>query len=84
MIEAERNHELLLMARNLRELAAYAFPYIILVISHSLPAKLIKGEHFLILDLCKSSSGSSSQAVAAQEDQAKAAIGTLMRTARAT
>ena len=70
--------------RNLRELAAYAFPYIIPVVPRSLPTKLIEGEHFVIPDLCKSSSGNSSQAVAAREDQAKVATGTLVRTAQAT
>ena len=32
IVEVERNHELLLTARNLRELATYAFPYIIPVV----------------------------------------------------
>ena len=82
--EVERNHELLLTARNLRELAACAFAYIIPVIPLSFLAELIKGEHFVLVDLCKSSPGSSSQVVAAQEDQVEAAIGTLVRSTRAT
>ena len=75
IIEAERNHELLLTARNLRELASCAFPYIIPVVPLSLPANLIEGEHFVLTDLCKFSLSSSSSAVVAQEDQAEAAIG---------
>ena len=72
------------MTRNLRELAACAFPYIILVVPRSLPTKLIEGEHFVLADHCKSSLGSSSQATATQEDQAEAATGTLVRTIWAT
>ena len=49
-----------------------------------MPVKLIEGEHFVLANLCKSSPGSSSQMVAAQEDQAKAATGTLVRFAWAT
>ena len=82
--ELEHNHELLLTVRNLRELAACAFPYIIPVVSSSLPIELIEGEHFVLPNLCKSSPGSSSRVVAAQEDQAKAAIGALMRYAQVT
>ena len=58
--EAERNHELMLMVRNLGELVACTFPYIIPVIPRSLPAEIIEGEHFVLTDLCKSSSSSSS------------------------
>ena len=76
--KAERNHELLLTMRNLRELTTCAFPYIILVVPHSLPVELIEGEHFVLPDLCKSSLGSSSREVAAQEDPTEAATGTLM------
>ena len=72
------------MKRNLRELATCAFPYSILVVLHSLPVELIEGEHFVLIDLYKSSLGSSCQAIAAQEDQVEAATGTLVRTARAT
>ena len=81
IIEVERNHELLLTARNLRELAVYAFSYIILVIPLSLLTELIKGEHFVLADLCKSNPGGSSKEVA-QEDQAEAAIGALVRSIR--
>ena len=65
VMEVERNHELLLTMRNLRELATCPFPYIIFVIPRSLPVELIEGEHFVLTDLFKSNPGSSSQAVAA-------------------
>ena len=68
-------------ARNLRELAVCAFSYIIPVIPLSLPTELIEGEHFVLADLCKSNPGGSSREVA-QEDQAEAAIGALMRSVR--
>ena len=82
--KAEHNHELLLTVRNLLELVACAFPYIILVVPQSLPVELIEGEHFILAELYKLSPGSSSQAVTAQEDQAKATTGTIVRYARAT
>ena len=82
--EAECNHELLLTVRNLRELATCPFPYIIPVVPRSLSAKLIEGEHFVLVDLFKSNLGSSSLAVAAQEDQAEATTRTLVRSAWAT
>ena len=82
--EAERNQELLLMARNLQELPSCAFPYIIPVVPRSLPTELIEGEHFVLADLCKSSLGSSSKAIAAQEDQAGVILGTLVRSVRVT
>ena len=65
------------MVRNLQELAACAFPYIIPLFPCSLPIELIEGEHFVLADLCKSSPSSSSKAVAAQEDPAEATTGTL-------
>ena len=67
------------MARNLQELATYAFPYIILVVPYSLPSELIKGKHFVLANLCKSSPGSSSREVATQEDQAEVATMALVR-----
>ena len=75
----ECSHELLLTAENLRELATCTFPYIIPIVPRLLPAELIEGEHFVLTDLCKSNSGSSSLAVASQEDQAEVAIGALIR-----
>ena len=67
------------MVGNLQKLAACAFPYIILVVLHSLLVELIEGEHFFLANLCKSIHSSSSRAVVAQEDQAKAATGALVR-----
>ena len=60
--ERERNHELLLSVKNLLELGASPFCYIVLVIPRPLPAKLIKGENYVIADLLKSVPSSSSQA----------------------
>ena len=74
----------MLTARNLRELGASPFPYIIPIVPCSLPVGLIDGEHFVLVDLFKLNPGSSSQAVSAQEDQARAATKTLTRSARAT
>ena len=58
------------------------FPYIIPIVPCSLPTELIKGEHFVHADLFKLVPGSSSHVVFAQEDQAKATKGTLVRSAR--
>ena len=62
IIERERNHELLLSMKNLQELGTSPFPYIVHVIPRPLPAKLVKGEHFVLKDLLKLILGSSSQA----------------------
>ena len=70
-IERERNHELLFPAKNLLELGTSPFPYIVPVIPHPLPKEIIKGEHFILVDLLNSIPGSSSQVVSAQEPQAK-------------
>ena len=48
--------------KNLQELGASPFPYIVPVLPHPLPAKLVKGEHFVLTDLLKLILGSSSQA----------------------
>ena len=71
IIERERNHELLLSAKNLQELGVSPFLYIVPVIPRSLLEKLIKGENFILANLLKSTSGSSSQAGSAQEPQAE-------------
>ena len=71
-------------AKNLRKLGASPFHYIISVVPRSFPAYLIKGEHFVLADLFKLNPGSSSQAISAQEDQAKNFKGTLVRFSRAT
>ena len=67
IIEGERNHELLLSVKNLRELGVSPFPYIVPVILHSLPAKLVRCEHFTLVDLLKLIPGNSAQAKSAQE-----------------
>ena len=76
--ERERNHELLLSMKNLQELGARPFRYIVLVIPRPLPAELIRGEHYVIADLLKSVPSSSSQARSTQEPQAEIAEGALI------
>ena len=56
----ERDHELLLFVKNLQELGASSFPYIVHVIPRLLPEKLIKGDYFILVDLLKSILSSSS------------------------
>ena len=60
--ERELNHELLLSIKNLQELGADPFSYIVHVIPRPLPKELIKGEHFILVDLLKSIPGNSSHA----------------------
>ena len=74
----ECNHELLLSMKNLWELGASPFRYIIPVIPSSLQEVLVKGEHFVFSDLLKSISGSSSQEGSPQEPQAEVAEGALV------
>ena len=59
-MEAKRNHELLLMVKDLRELGGSPFPYIIFIVPRSFPAEVIEGEHFVLVDLLKLVSSSSS------------------------
>ena len=59
--ERKRNHELLLSMKNLQELGASPFPYIVPILPRLLPAELVKGEHFILTDLLKLTPGSSSQ-----------------------
>ena len=77
--EGESNHELLLSMKNLQELGTSPFPYIVLIIPHPLPAELVRGKHFVLTDLLKLISGSSSQAgsIQEQEPQVKIAEGAL-------
>ena len=63
----ESNLELLLSAKNLQELGASPFPYIVFVIPRLLLDELVKGEHIILADLLKSIPGSSSQARSDQE-----------------
>ena len=67
--EGEHNHEHLLNVKNLWELGANPFPYIVLVIPCPLPAELVRGEHFVLADLLKSIPGSSSQVGSVQEQE---------------
>ena len=60
--ERECNHELLLSMKNLWELGASPFPYIVPVLPRPLPTDLVKGEDFVFTDLLKLISGGSSQA----------------------
>ena len=60
IIERERN-ELLLSVKNSQELVSNAFPYIAPIIPRLLPGEVIGGEHFVLVDLLKSISGSSFQ-----------------------
>ena len=59
IVEAERNHEFLLLVKNLRELGASPFRYIVPVIPRSLLEELVKGKHFVLVDLLNSIPGSS-------------------------
>ena len=62
IFERERHHEILLTVRNLRELSRSPYPYILPVIPHPLPTKIVEGEHYAIVDLLNLASGSSSPA----------------------
>ena len=64
--ERERR-ELLLSVKNSQELGSNPFPYIAPVIPRSLPGEVVRGEHFVLANLLKSISGSSSQAGSAQK-----------------
>ena len=79
--ERERS-ELLLTMKNLQELGSSPFPYIAPVIPHPLPGEVIKGEHFVLANLLKSISGSSSQAGLARESQTEITEGALVSFVR--
>ena len=66
-MKADCNHELLLTVKNLQELGGSPFPYIIPIVPRSLLAKVIEGEHFVLVDLLKMVLGNSSHAISAQE-----------------
>ena len=59
IIERERN-ELFLSVKNSHELGSSPFHYIAPVIPRPLPGEVVGGEHFVLADLLKSISGSSS------------------------
>ena len=65
--ERERHHKLLLYVKNMHELGASLFPYIVHFLPRPLPSKVIKGKHFILPNLLKSLSGGSSHAEAALE-----------------
>ena len=50
----ERHHELLLSVKNLQDLGATPFPYIVPVLSRPLPNEVDKGEHFVLAYLLRS------------------------------
>ena len=60
--ERERHHEILLTAKNLRELSRSPSPYIIPVIPCPLLAEIVEGEHYVIVNLLNLASGSSTPA----------------------
>ena len=49
--EREWHHEILLTARNLRELTRIPSPYIIAVIPRPLPVEIVEGKHYIIAGL---------------------------------
>ena len=65
--ERKRHHKLLLFTKNLQELGASLFPYMVPVLPRPFPREFIKGEHFVLADLLKSFPGGSSQEEAALE-----------------
>ena len=72
--EAEHNHDLLLLVKNLRELGTSPFRYIVPVIPRLLLVELVKGDYFVLADLFKSILGSSSQAGSAQDEVPEGAL----------
>ena len=70
--------ELLLSVKNSQELGSSPFPYIAPVIPRPLLVEVVGDEHFVVVDLLKSISGSYSQAGSAQYPQAEIAKGTLV------
>ena len=53
--------------KNLQELGASPFPYIVPVLPHPLPNEVVKGEHFVLADPLKSLPGGPSQVEAASK-----------------
>ena len=62
IFERERHHEILLTAKNIRELSRSPSPYIILVIPHPFPAEIMEREHYVIADILNLAPGGSSPA----------------------
>ena len=61
------HQELLLSVKNLQEMGANLFPYIVPILPRHLPNEVIKGEHFILVDLLKSLPRGSSQEKAVPE-----------------
>ena len=53
IIERERHHELLLSVKNLLDLGANPFLYIVPILPRPLPNEVVKGEHFVFPHLLK-------------------------------
>ena len=70
--------ELLLSVKNSQELGSSPFPYIAPVIPRPLLGEVIRCEHFVLIDLLKLISGSSSEVGPAREPQAEIAKGVLV------
>ena len=70
--------ELLLSVKNSHELGSSPFPYIAPVIPRPLPGEVVRCEHFVLVDLLKSISGSSSQLGSAREPQVEISKGALV------
>ena len=79
--ERERN-ELLLSVKNSQRLGSNPFPYIAPVIPRPFPGEVVRGEHFVLANLLKSISGSSSQEKSAREPQAEIVEGALVSFVR--
>ena len=77
-ITERESNEFLLSMKNSQELGSSPFPYIAPVVPRPLPREVVGGEHFVLTDLLKSISGSSSQAGLAGEPQAEIAEGALV------
>ena len=70
----EREHnDLFLSVKNSQELGSSPFPYTTPIIPRPLPGEVVRGEHFVLAELLKSISGSSSQVGLAREPQAEIA-----------
>ena len=79
----ERKHNgLLLSVKNSQELGSSPFPYMALVIPYPLPGEVVGGKHFVLADLLKLISGSSSQARSAREPQVEIVERALVSFAR--
>ena len=77
----ERN-ELFLLVKNLQELGSSPFPYIAPVILRPLPGEVVRGEHFILIDLLKSIPGSSYKERSAREPQVEIVEGALVSFVR--